>query len=93
MVNIAKFEDFYKQPNVAKSVKINCSSKDLAYTVHKYKGRTLVSIFNYDYRKPVNAALQLPANAKNALTGKTVRVTNGTGNFTIPASGSLYIIY
>ncbi len=93
MVNIAKFEDFYKQPNVAKSVKINCSSKDLAYTVHKYKGRTLVSIFNYDYRKPVKAALQLPANAKNALTGKTVRIMNGTGNFTIPASGSLYIIY
>ena len=93
MVKIAEFEAFYRTENQAKTLKVSSDSKNMRYTLHRLNGKTLISIFNYDYNKSIKATLALPAGAVDALSGKALKINNGRGTYTLPPSGSLFILY
>ena len=90
MVNIAKFEDFYKQKNTPKALLVTSPSKEMAYTVHKFNNKTLCSVFNYDSKKSIKVTLQAKR-AIDALTGKNLPVKDGKVVLTLLPSKSAYI--
>lgn len=90
MVKIAQFEEFYKQPNQPKLLRVSSSSKDMAYTIHQLNGKTLCTVLNYNYQKSISVTIKSKA-AFDALTGKKLPIKDGKVVLTLTPSQSAYI--
>jgi hypothetical protein len=90
MVKIAQFEEFYKQPNQPKLLKVSSSSKDMAYTIHQLNGKTLCTVLNYNYQKSIDVTIPTKV-ALDALTGKKLPIKDGKVVLTLTPSQSAYI--